>query len=136
MSKVFTGKVIIPADKINEYIQALEAAEEERNPFREYLENLNSKFEDYLLKKYTKKTARKHTNIVQMFIDFLCGYTDVQRLEDVTKGMANSQFRQWYHRKVWSSYTDNDIKVAIKKFFQFLDSEENIKNEKALSGLK
>jgi site-specific recombinase XerD len=136
MVKVFTGKVMIPGDKIDEFFQAAKKAEEERKPFREYLENLKFEFEEYLFEKYTEKTARKHTKIIQMFIEFLCRYTDVENLEDVTKGMANSQFRQWYHRKVWDSSTDNDIKVAVRKFFQFLDSEKNIKNEKALSGLK
>ncbi len=136
MAKVFTGKVMIPGDKIDEFFQAVKEAEEERKPFREYLETLKSEFAEYLIEKYTKKTSHKHTIIIQMFIEFLCGYTDVENLEDITKGMANSQFRQWYHRKVWDSSTDNDIKVAVRKFFQFLDSEKNIKNEKALSGLK
>lgn len=30
MAKVFTGKVVIPGDKIDEYFQALAAAEEAR----------------------------------------------------------------------------------------------------------
>ncbi|NEX23111.1 site-specific integrase [Thiorhodococcus mannitoliphagus] len=136
MPKVFTGKVMIPGDKIDEYFQARKEAEEERKPFRDHLESLKSEFESYLSNKYTEKTARKHTNIIQMFIEFLCDYTDVENLEDVTKGMANSHFRKWYHRKVWDSSTDSDIKVAVRKFFQFLESEKNIKNEKALSGLK
>jgi site-specific recombinase XerD len=136
MAKVFTGRVTIPGDKIGEYFEALQQFEDERKPFREYLEGLNDEFEEYLVSKYTPKTARKHTSIIQMFIDFLCRYTDVQSLEEVTKGMANSQFRQWYKRKVWDSSSDTDLRVAVKKFFQFLDSEKGIKNEKALSGLK
>lgn len=135
MAKVFTGKVIIPGEQLGQYFEALKEFEEERKPFRESLEKLNNEFEEYLLAKYTKKTARKHTGIVQMFIEFLCHYTDVQNLEEVTKGMSNSQFRQWYKRKVWDSSSDNDLKVAVKKFFQFLESEKGLKNEKALSGL-
>jgi hypothetical protein len=135
MPRVFEGKVAIPGDKIEDYFQALKEAHEERKPFREYLENLRSEFEKYLLEKYTKRTSRKHIFIIQTFIEFLCDYTDVDNLEEVTKGMANSKFRQWYHRKIYDSSSDNDIRVAVRKFFQFLESEKNIKNEKALSGL-
>jgi hypothetical protein len=35
MPKVFTGKVIIPGDKIDEYLEMLEKAEEKRKPFVE-----------------------------------------------------------------------------------------------------
>jgi len=44
MPKVFTGEVVIPGDKIEEYFQLLAAAEETRQPFREYLEGLNEEF--------------------------------------------------------------------------------------------
>ena len=136
MAQVFSGKVAILGDQLENYFQALADAEKARQPFREYLESLNNEFEAYLAEAYTKKTARKHSSVVDLFIHFLCGYTDVESLEEVTKGMANSQFRQWYHRKVISSAKDNDLKVAIRKFFQFLETEKGIKNEKALSGLK
>lgn len=136
MPRVFTGKIMIPADKMDEYFQALEEAEAKRKPFRDYLESVESEFSGYLSQKYTPRTVRKHSHIIQMFIEFLCSYTDVEKLEDVTKGMANSHFKKWYRRKVWDSSTDNDIKVAVKKFFQFLDTEKGIKNAKAVSGLK
>jgi len=136
MPKVFNTKVVIPGNKLSEYLQARQEFEDERKPFIERLNSLNGDFFKYLTSKYTKKTANKHTRIVQMFIEFLCGYTDVESLEEVTKGIANSKFRQWYKRKVWDSATDNDLKVALRKFFQFLDTEKGIKNEKALSGLK
>ncbi len=136
MPNVFTGKIVIPSGKMDEYLQALKEFEDARQPFRDYLENLGAEFTEYLLEKYTHKTAHKHTFIIEMFIEFLCAHTDVENLEEVTKGMANSHFRKWYHRKVVDYATDNELKVAVKKFFLFLNSEKNIKNEQALSGLK
>lgn len=136
MARVFTGKVVIPGDKINEYFQALEAAEAARAPFRQSLEQLNQEFAAHLAEKYVQKTVRKHTMIVELFIDFICGYTDVDRIEDITKGMVNSHFRSWYKRKVWDSATESDLRVALKKFFQFLATEKGIVNQKALDALK
>ncbi len=136
MAKVFTGRVVIPGDKIEEYFKALEAAEQARAPFREHLESLNQEFADYLATKYVPKTVRKHASIVSLFIDFICGYTDVQDIDEITKGMVNSHFRSWYKRKVWDSATETDLKVALRKFFQFLATEKGITNQKALDSLK
>ena len=90
MAKVFTGKVAIPGDKLDEYFQALKEAEEGREPFRQYLASLNKEFGSYLSKKFTKRTVSKHTGIVEMFIEFLCRYTDVKSIDDITRGIANS----------------------------------------------
>ena len=136
MAKVYTGKVVIPVNQMDEYIEAMQAAEEARAPFRESLEQLNRDFASFLAAKYSKKTVRKHTNIVELFIHFICGYTDVEAIEDITKGMVNSHFRKWYKRKVWDSSTESDLRVALKKFFQFLATEKGITNEKALNALK
>jgi len=40
MAKVYTGKVAIPGDKIQEYLKLLEEAEKEREPFRRQLVQL------------------------------------------------------------------------------------------------
>ncbi|MGV8149817.1 MAG: site-specific integrase [Alkaliphilus sp.] len=136
MARVFSGRVIIPGDKMEEYLKAVEEAEEAREPFRQYLNSLNEEFKDYLMLNFSQRTARKHAGIVLMFIQFLCGYTDVDKIEDITRGMANTHFRQWYKRKVWDSSTPNDLKVAIRKFFLFLIEEKGIINEKVLQGLR
>ncbi len=137
MAKVFTGKVVIPGDQLEAYFQAMEEAEKERAPFRDHLEQMNIEFSHFLSEKYTKSTVRKHTNTVSLFIGFVCGYTDVQKIEEITKGMVNSHFRSWYKRKVlWASATDNDLRVALRKFFQFLASEKGIVNQKVLDALK
>jgi len=81
MPKIFTGKVVIPGDQLDDYLQALEAAKEARAPFRQYLNALNAEFGDYLAGKYVQKTVRKHTAIVDMFIEFICRHTDVEKLE-------------------------------------------------------
>lgn len=136
MARVFTGKVVIPGDKIEEYFKALAEAEKARKPFKRYLENLNEQFEQYLTTKYSQKTARKHSGIIGLFIIFLCEYSDVQSLEEVTKGIVNTHFRQWYKRKVLDSTDPNDLRIALKKFFQFLDTGKGIKNPKVLEALE
>jgi hypothetical protein len=135
MAKVFTGKVVIPGDKMNDFIQAMKEAEEARAPFRKGFERLNQEFAAFLAQKYVPKTVRKHTGIVELFIHFICGYTDVESIEDITKGMVNSQFRSWYKKKVWDSTQESDLRVALKKFFQFLATEKGIINQKALDAL-
>ena len=132
MAKVFTGKVSIPGDKIDEYFAAMKQAEEEREPFKAYLECLKDDFYESLLNKYTENTANKHTGTITMFIEFLCRQTDVMSIEEITKGIANTHFRTWYKRKVWDSATDNDLKIGIKKFFEFLAKEKGIENNKVL----
>jgi site-specific recombinase XerD len=136
MAKVFTGKVVIPGDKIHEYFEALKQAEAARAPFRESLVQLNHEFSDFLETKYVPKTVRKHTMIVDMFIEFICAHTDVEQIADITKGIVNSHFRSWYKRKVWDSATESDLKVALRKFFQFLSTEKGITHQKVLDALK
>ena len=132
MAQVFTGRVSIPGDKLGEYFEAMKKAEEERKPFRDGLDALNRAFADHLAEKFSERTANKHASIIQMFIEFLCRHTDVQRLEDVTIGIANSHFQTWYRRKVMDSTNDNDRRIAIQKFFLFLAMEKGIVNQKVL----
>ncbi len=134
MSEVFTGKVAIPGDKIEEYFALMEAAEKTREPFVQHLNKLNLEFADYLSKTgFANKTIAKHTTIIDVFVDFLARYTDVEKVEDVTKGMTNTHFKQWYKRKVWDSTTSDEIRVAITKFFTFLAEEKNIINQNVFS---
>ena len=135
MAKVYTGKVVIPGDKIDEYLRLLRAAEERKAPFREVLVGLQGEFHDYLRAKYTEHTARKHADVIQMFVEFLCTYTDVQAVEEVTRGVVNTHFKKWWKRKVWDSTTPDDLRVALRKFFRFLAAEKGIVNDKALKAL-
>ena len=135
MARVFTGKVMIPGDKLDEFFAALEKTEKARKPFRDSLLELNKDFHQYLLSRYSGKTARKHSGIVGPFIDFLCRYTDVERIEDITRGIVNTHFQRWWKRKVWDSTTPNEIRVALRKFFEFLAEEESLVNEKVLDAL-
>lgn len=136
MAKVFTGRVVIPSDKIAQYVEALQKAEAARAPFRESLEHLNHEFAEYLAAKYVPKTVRKHTGIVDLFIHFICGYTDIEQLEDITKGFVNSHFCSWYKRKVIDSATDSNLRVALRKFFQFLATEKDMTYQNVLDALK
>ena len=136
MPQVYTGKIVIPGDQIDAYLEALQEAEGLRAPFRSRLNGLNTEFRNYLATKYSKRTVAKHTSIVELFIDFVCDYTDVMALEEITKGMVNSQFQRWYKSKVWDSTGPDELRVALKKFFQFLDQQKGIQNEKVLAALK
>ena len=136
MPKVFTGKVVIRGDQLDDYLQALEVEEKAKAPFRQYMNILKAEFASYLAAKYVNKTVNKHTGIVDMFVEFICRHTDVEQVEEMTRGMVNSHFRSWYKKKVWDSATDNDLRVALRKFFQFLATEKGITNQKALNALK
>jgi hypothetical protein len=136
MPEVYTGKVLIPGDQIDDYLVAMKEAEEARAPFRRSLDEFNAAFAASLEKKYSRRTVLKHTSIVDLFIIFLCDYTDVERLEDVTRGMVNSHFRRWYRGKVLDRMDADETRVALKKFFVFLDQEQGIHNPKALEALR
>ena len=136
MAKVYTGKVMIPGDKLDKYFKLMKEAEEKREPFRQYMLSLNQEFEEYLSTRFSDRTVQKHTSIVFLFIDFIYKQTDVESIEEITRGMVNTHFKKWWKRKVWDSTTPNELRVALKKFFQFLSSEKKIKNEKAMKGLQ
>jgi len=135
MAKVYTGKVIIPGDKIEEYFKIMAEAEKQREPFRQYLLGLNQEFRESLQSKFSARTARQHSSIVELFVDFICRQTDAEQIEDITRGMVNTHFKNWWRRKVWDSTTPDQLRVALRKFFVFLGEEKGIVNEKALKAL-
>ncbi len=136
MAKVYSGKVIIPGDKIDEFFKVMQEAEEKRKPFRQSLLDLNQEFYQVLLNKYSERTARKHASIVEVFIDFICRQTDVEGIEEITRGMVNTHFKKWWKRKVWDSTSPDELTVALRKFFLFLSEEKKIVNDKVLKALK
>jgi site-specific recombinase XerD len=136
MAKVYKGKVAIPGDKIEEYFNLLAEAERQREPLRQRMNALNEEFRNYLLAKYSERTARKHSTVIDLFIEFICKQTDVESIEEITQGMVNTHFHQWWKRKVWDSTTSDQLRVALKKFFTFLATEKGIVNQKALKGLQ
>lgn len=117
------------------YFEALGQFELEKAPMRAQLEQCAQDFALVLGQQYAPKTVRKHTAIITLFIDFVCWDTDVRRIDEITRGMANSAFRQWYRRKV-GDRTESELKTAIKKFFQFLAQEKRITNEAVLKSFQ
>lgn len=99
MAKVYTGKVAIPGDRIDDFLKLMKEAEERRAPFRQQLTELNEEFYENLLSKVSDRTASKHTRIIGVFIDFICGYTDVESIEEITRGMVNTHFKQGGNEK-------------------------------------
>jgi hypothetical protein len=72
--------------------------------------------------------------IVDLFLEFLAKQTDVESLEEVTKGMAGSYFDRWYKNKVWGCSSDtHSRKLSLEKFFSFLASQKGIFNQTVLS---
>jgi site-specific recombinase XerD len=135
MARVFQGKIAIPGDQIDAYLEALGQFEHEKAPLRTQLEQYAHDFAHALAQQYAPKTVRKHMLIIELFIDFVCWDTDVRRIEEITRGIANSAFRQWYLRKV-GDRTESELKTAIKKFFQFLDQEKGVRNEVVLKSFQ
>jgi site-specific recombinase XerD len=131
MARVFRGKIAIPGDQMEAYLEALGQFENEKAPMRTQLEQCARDFARTLAQQYTPKTVRKHAAIIALFIDFVCWDTDVRRIEEITRGIANSAFRQWYRRKV-GDRTESELKTTIKKFFQFLAQEKGITNAAVL----
>ena len=102
---------------------------------RAQLEQCAQDFARVLAQQYAPKTVRKHTAIIALCIDFVCWDTDVHRIDEMTRGIANSTLRQWYRRKV-GDRTDSELKTAIQKFFQFLAQEKGITNEAVLKSFQ
>jgi site-specific recombinase XerD len=99
------------------------------------LDELNQEFEAYLTEQFSVRTARKHSCKVALFIDFLCWNTDVKSIDEITRGIANSLFRKWYMSKI-GDCSENELKSAIKKFFQFLAEKKDIRNKKVLMSFR
>ena len=135
MAKVFTEKIVVPGNQIEAFSEAIEEAEEKIEPFRNFLEELNKEFGEYLTDRFSVRTARKHCYKVGLFIDFLCWNTDVKSFEEITRGIANSHFKKWYMSKI-GDCSESELKTAIKKFFQFLYTEKGITNEAVLKSFK
>jgi hypothetical protein len=136
MPQIFTGKVVIPGDQLPQYLEAMAETEAAREPFRRHLETHNEAFGAWLATKYTRKTVLRHTGVVGLFVDFLCDYTDLERLEAVTRGMVNSGFRSWVKRKVWGGPDADELRVGLRKFFQYLDTQQGLRVPAALAALK
>ena len=131
MARVFRGKIAIPGEQMEAYFEAVGQFAQETALLRAELEPCAQDFARGLAQQYAPKTVRKHTATIALFIDFECWDTDVRRIDEITRGRANSAFRQWYRRKV-GDRADSELKTAIKTFFQFLAQDKGITNEAVL----
>jgi hypothetical protein len=70
-------------------------------PFKAGAEMLADEFVDSLLKQdLSKRTIGKHQMNIEMFMVYLTQYTDADDFATVRKGMVNTEFFEWYRRKV------------------------------------
>ncbi len=128
MAKVFRGWIKIPAEEMPNYIQTLVEREEEFQPLRRQLKQLNGEFKVFLGRYFTPKTVRKHSRVINLFIDFLEWHTDVTKIEEIPRDMANRYFQKWYQSEN-GDLQESELEITIKKFFWFLDEKKRITNE-------
>jgi len=125
----------MPGDHLAAYLQVLGQVEKDKAPLRKQLERLAHDFAQALTGQYTQQTVRKHTRIMELFIYFVCWDTEVCRMEEITRGIANSAFRRWYRSTVGDSL-ESQLKTTLKKFFQFLHREKGLTNEAVLKSFQ
>jgi hypothetical protein len=63
MARVVTGTIEIPGEKLSEYLQAVEDAEQAKAPFRKHLEQLNREFERYVLQEDSSEPCVYHRTV-------------------------------------------------------------------------
>ena len=135
MARVFRGKIAIPGDQMEAYFEALGQFENAKAPMRKQLEQCARDLERALAQQYAPKTVRKHMAIIALFIDFVCWDTDVCRIEEMTRGIANSAFRQWSLRK-GGDRTASELKTASQTFCPCLTPDKGITNEAVLKSFQ
>jgi hypothetical protein len=98
---------------------------------------LRGEFEEHQLRTgHQSRVAEFRCGIVQIFIDYLYWETDVDSVEAITRGMANSGFWSYWKRKVIDATTTReDVKEALLWFFGFLRDVKGMENPKAIAGL-
>ncbi len=131
MPKVISGD--LEFESVDEYIAALKAREDIRAPFKAQAEALAPEFVDHLHDQgLTKRTINKHQMNIEIFIVYLTQYTDADDFATIRKGMVNTEFFQWYRRKVLDRCDPASLKSTTRKFFKFLAEEKSIYNENVL----
>lgn len=135
MAQVYTGKVEIPGDKIDLYLDAMQEREDEFKPLLQQLRQWRGEFYRDLSHTFSPRTARQHALVIDLFIDFLQWHTDVKSIDEITRGIANSYFRRWYMNKI-GDRSESELKTAIKKFFRFLAEKKGVTNEAVLQSFK
>jgi hypothetical protein len=66
MARVFQGKIAIPGDQMEPYLEALGQFEQTKAPMRTQLEQCAKDFERALAQQYAAKTVRKHMAIMAL----------------------------------------------------------------------
>jgi len=103
--------------------------------FKEYLKTLQKDFVINLSNNLSNRTVSKHGCIIGLLIDFLCFDCGLKNLDDLTVGMVNSRFRKWHISKIGDAQ-ESEIKVAVKKFFLFLEKDKGYVNKKIMDSFK
>jgi site-specific recombinase XerD len=120
-------------ESADEYFAALKTWEEHLAPFKAQAEVLADEFIASLHREgLSRRTVNKHQMNIEIFIVYLTQYTDADDFATVRKGMVNTEFFQWYRRKVLNRCDPASLKSTTKKFFKFLAEEKGIYNEKVL----
>ena len=135
MAKVFKGKQVF--ENSEAFAAHFKDLHKERGPFRESMLKLNQEFGEHLAVVLSPESVLWYKAIVQVFADFLYWNTDVTKVEEITKGMANSHFRTYWKNKVWDDTISRyDLQMALREFFTFLKTKKGIVNKKVLKSLR
>jgi site-specific recombinase XerD len=135
MTKIQVGNAVF--ESMEDYLAAMQAWEQQREPFRALAEALMGEFIDYLSEQgLSKRTVSKHAQNIEMFIVYLTQYSDADDFATVRKGLVNTEFFRWYRGKVLQRLDQAAIQSTTKKFFTFLAEEKGIYNEKVLGKRK
>ena len=127
------AKRIISGEQFEEFIKGNKKVDE----FEGFLLELNKEYEEFLSIKLTQKTVRKHIQISDLFINFLCFDNGISNFNEITVGIANSYFRKWFRSKIDPSFGETELKGSIKKFIQFLHVDKRITfDDKVLKSFK
>jgi hypothetical protein len=118
-------KVIFTKEGFEDHLNKCKEIEIKQKPFKEWLLKLNAEFIDFITLKYSERTARKHGFIIDCFIDFITYDLHIMNIQEITKGVTNTYFQQWFARKMGMN-TKEEVNVAISKFIDFMATEKGI----------
>jgi hypothetical protein len=118
-------KILFTKEEFEKHLEKLKEIEIKQKPFKDWLIEMNSEFIDFITNKYTKRTANKHGFIIECFIDFITYDLKIMDIQEITKGVTNTYFQQWFTQKIGMN-TKEEVKVAINKFIDYLAIEKGI----------
>ncbi len=118
-----------PLSQFKDFIDKIKHDEKDRESFYNYFDELLKDYYSYLKKEHDKQTAFDHKEIIGMLKLYLTWQTKVEKIEEVTRGMVDTVFFEWFNKNAWEKLSEKEIKDSLKLFFQFLKEQKGIVNQ-------